>query len=50
MKHRNSMEGKYEWLKDMMDTDRIITSLFKFGGRRGKEKRKKNKHLLANSH
>lgn len=48
MKHRNSMEGKYEWLKDMMDTERIITSLFKFGG--GEEKRKKNKHLLTNSH
>lgn len=48
MKHRNSMEGKYEWLKDMMDTERIITSLFR--SEKKKKKRKKNKRLLADSH
>lgn len=31
----------------MMDTDRIIASLFRCGGK--KEKTKKNKHLLADS-
>lgn len=41
MKHRNSMEGKYEWLKDMMGTERIITSLFRSEKKKTEKKKEK---------